>query len=345
MFMRLQTPVFSFFISVIILSTAACGHEAVAPAPQPLKVTILEISKNNLPQQLSYSGTIEPDNTAQVGFAVSGIVNNINVQEGQHVNTGQLLASIDATEYSNALAIADAGLEQAEDLYARLDGLYKKGSLPEKDYIDIKTKLAQAKANKSINAKRIADSRLLSPMSGIISSRVIERGSTAAPGVPAFTIIKTDQVYARISVPESEVGSLSNGMDVIVFIPTLSDTVKGRISIINPQADAVSRTYSVKVKLGNASGKLLPGMIAETNIQTRKSVDIIIIPATAVVRDADAIAYVYIATEQNKAIRKRVTTGNLTGNNEVIITEGLTPGDKIIIAGQSRIKDGSSITF
>jgi membrane fusion protein (multidrug efflux system) len=248
-------------IVVVLLALSSCGKEKKEEKREtpPQKVSVYQVGSATQQQQMRYSGTIEPDNTAQIGFAVGGVVNNVSVQEGQYVRQGQLLASIDATEYNNSLAIANAGLEQAEDLYKRLHELYEKGSLPAKDFIDIKAKVAQARANKNISAKRIADSRLFAPMSGIITRRSIERGSMAAPGVTAFTIIKTDQVYAMFSVPESEVGSLKSGMNGRVFIPTLGDTVSGKISIINPQADAVSRTYSVKLRLANPEQNYCPG--------------------------------------------------------------------------------------
>ena len=332
---------------IVSLALFSCGKEKQEEKQEtpPVKVSVYQVGSAAQQQQMNYSGTIEPDNTAQIGFAVGGVVNNISVQEGQHVHQGQLLASIDATEYANSLAIADAGLEQAEDLYKRLHELYEKGSLPAKDFIDIKAKVAQARASKNISAKRIADSRLYAPMSGIVSTRSIERGSMASPGVPAFTIIKTDQVYAMFSVPESEVGSLKSGMDGKVFVPTLGDTVSGKISIINPQADAVSRTFRVKVRLANPGQKLLPGMLTETKINTGKTVDALVVPATSVVRDADNISFVYTVNEAKKAVKKRVATGNLTGNNEVIIKDGLKSGEKVIIAGQSSVKDGSPVSF
>jgi len=311
----------------------------------PVKVTVYLIGKATQTQKLNYSGTIEPDNTARIGFAVGGVINNVLVQEGQRVRQGQLLATIDATEYINSLAIAESGLEQAEDLYKRLNELYQKGSLPAKDYIEIKTKVAQARSNKNISAKRIADSRLYAPMSGIITTRSIERGSMAAPGIVAFTIIKTDQVYARFSVPESEVGAIKTGMTGRVYIPTLSDTVVGKVSIINPQADAISRTYSVKIRLANPGQQLLPGMLTETKIMTNKTVQAIVVPAKAVLRDADELSFVYVVNEVRKAVKKRVTTGNLTGASEVIIKEGLRSGEQVIIAGQSALKDGSAVSF
>lgn len=332
------------FFSLLIL--AGCNtRQEVPPKPAPVKVTVQQVQQNNRLQEFSYSGSIEPENIAQVGFAVAGVVNNIAVQEGQTVSQGQLLAGIDPTEYSNALSIANAGLEQAEDMYNRLNDLYQKGSLPAKDYVDIKTKLAQAKANKSINAKHIADSRLYAPMSGIITAKLIERGSTAAPGIPAFTIVKTGIVYAKVAVPESEVGKLKTGMIAKVYVPTLGDTVEGKIHIINPQGDAVSKTYAVKILLNNSNRKLLPGMIANVTITPGNKKDVISVPATAVVRDADDITYVFVANPQNKAVRKRITAGAITGNQDILVKDGLSTGDKIIIAGQSRLKDGTDISF
>lgn len=343
--MKSRLGIIPFLIAVSALMVS-CKQEVKKVEQVPaVNVTVQPVQKTNSLQQLSYSGTIEPDNTVQVGFAVPGVVNNVAVQEGQSVNRGQLLASIDATEYSNALAIANAGLAQAEDMYARLNELYQKGSLPAKDYIEIKTKVAQARANKSINAKHIADSRLYAPMSGIVTSKMVERGSMAAPGVPAFVIVKTDKVYAKFSVSESEVGSIKKGTDAAVFIPTVNDSLKGKITIINPMADPVSKTYSIKIQLTNAGGKLMPGMLTNVRIKTDKSVDAILIPATAVVRDADDITYVFIVNAQNKAIRKRITTSTVAGMEQIMVTEGLNDGDKLVIAGQSRLKDGSAVSF
>lgn len=343
--MNFKQMLLPIILAPIVFFASCKSKEEKAATIAPLQVTVQTVQASNGLQQLSYSGTVEPDNTAQIGFAVPGVVNMIAVQEGQTVKQGQLLASIDASEYVNGLAIANAGLQQAEDLYNRLSGLYEKGSLPAKDFIDIKTKLAQARANKSINEKHIADSRLYAPMSGIITAKMVERGSTAAPGIPAFTIVKTDEVYAKVSVPESEIGSIQKGKPATIFIPTLNDSLKGVISIINPQADAASKTYSVKIRLNNISGKLLPGMIANVYINTNKQAGFLVIPATAVVRDADDVSYVFVANANKKALKKRVITGSLSGSNGVTITEGLQAGENIVTEGQSKLKDGSAISF
>ena len=92
-----------------------------------------------------------------------------------------------------------------------------------------------------------------------------------------------------------------------------------------------------------SGGKSIP--TGETKINTGKTVDALVVPATSVVRDADNISFVYTVNEAKKAVKKRVATGNLTGNNEVIIKDGLKSGEKVIIAGQSSVKDGSPVSF
>lgn len=327
---------------------SACTQQPTEEKTNPskaVKVTTYQVQKVSQLQQLVYTANIEADNTTKVGFALPGVVNNVVVQEGQFVKQGQLLASIDATEYENALAIGNASLEQAEDLYARLNELYQKGSLPAKDYMDIKTKLAQARASRSINMKHIADSKLYAPISGIVTEKLIERGSTAGPGMPAFTIIKTDKVYAKITVPESEIGVLQKGMTATVSIATLQDSLKGTISIVNPQADANAKTYAVKILLANPEQRLLPGMLAKVQIETGKPAPVIAIPAKAVVRDEDELTYVYIVNGKNMAVRKRVSVGSLTGRQEAVILDGLASGEKIVVEGQSNLRDGALVSF
>lgn len=323
----------------------SCGkeEETKKEAVAPTQISIQEIREGSQTETLRYSGSVEAENSVQIGFAAPGTVTSVLVKEGQVVKAGQLLATIDPTEYDNALLIANAGLEQAQDMYNRLNGLYQKGSLPAKDFIDIKSKLAQAQANKNLATKRVKDTRLHAPMSGIITAKLIEKGATAAPGVPAFTIINTSKVYATVSVPESEIGKVTKGQQANVFIATLNQDFSGRIAIINPVSDVVTKTYSVKIELSNASGKLLPGMLTEAKIATGQQLTTITVPTKAIVRDADNITYVYLAND-NKAVKKRITAGGLSGN-DIVISEGLKTGDKVVVAGQTKLKEGAPVSI
>ena len=332
--------------SLLIAALAGCdiNKEKTKPVEMALKVITKNIKLEGQPETLSYSGTIEADNTLSLGFSVSGRVSLVNVQEGQHVRAGQLLATVEAVEYQNAVLLAQAGVDQAADNFKRLNELHNKGSLPERDFITAKISLTQAELNKSTALKKLKDTKLYAPFDGIVSAKLIEKGATVAPGQSVFTLLKTDFVYAQASVTESEIAMLSVGRNATVSVPVLNEELRGKINIINPQADLTSKTFHVKIRIGNSNGKLLPGMMTDIKISTGKSTKFISIPSEAVVRDADDITYVFVVNDQNKAIRKRVATGGLL-ISEVVITNGLAAGDKVVIAGQNRLKDGQMVSL
>jgi len=334
------------FIILIVPLAVACSHsqQEETKANAPIKVAVREIAPQTRPEILHYPGTIEADNTVALGFSVAGRVNNVNVQEGQQVSQGQLLAEVEPEDYTNAFQIATAAEEQVADNFTRLQELHNKGSLPERDFIAAKSAMEQAQANVRIAAKRLADTKLYAPYAGIMSAKQIEKGASAAPGMPAFTMLKTDKVYAKAPIAESDISKLTPGKEVKVIIPVLNDSLKGTIAIINPQADNTSRTYAVKIRLDNSSKKLLPGMLTEMLVYTGGQQPTILIPANAVVRDADDITYVFVASD-NKSIRKRVTLHGVTTDNEVVVQSGLQTGDRLIIQGQTRLEDGNPVQF
>lgn len=331
-------------ITTLVLILVSCSEkkETVKEVVIP-KVSLKQIKSTVEKESLTYSGTIEADNTVSLGFSVPGRISKVYVQEGQKVNKGQLLATIDQTTYKNAFDIANAGLEQANDNFKRLNSLYQKGSLPERDFIAVKVAVAQANANKNLAAKNLADTKLYAPFSGMITAKMTEIGATAAPGVPAFTVMKTDKVYAKASITESEISKLKIGTDAKVEISSLNETFNGKVAIVNPSADAVTRTFNVKVRLDNKEDKLLPGMISNIKINTDNTVDVITVPSESIIRDASNILYVFVIKE-NKAIKKRVSLGSFKGN-EVIVTKGLSIGDSVVIAGNKNLKDGQTVSL
>tara|TARA_R110002050_G_scaffold233063_3_gene368802 strand:+ start:29399 stop:30412 length:1014 start_codon:yes stop_codon:yes gene_type:complete len=331
-------------LTAIVLILASCSQkkEVVKETVIP-KVTVKQIKKTSKNEVLNYSGTIEADNIVSLGFSIAGRVSQVYVQEGQNVRKGQLLASIDGTTYKNAFDIANAGLEQANDNFTRLNSLYLKESLPERDFIAVKVAVAQANANKNLAAKNLSDTKLYAPFSGMITAKTTEIGASVAPGIPAFTVMKTDKVYAKASITESEISKLKIGTDAQVEIASMGEIFNGKVAIVNLSADALTRTFNVKVRLDNAEGKLLPGMISDIKIKTKNTVSVISVPTEAILRDVNDLIYVYIVKE-NKTIKKRVSLGNFKGN-EVIVTNGLVINDNVVISGHRNLKDGQTVAL
>lgn len=297
-------------------------------------------------RNVSVSGTMVADKTAPLSFVVPGKVNHLFVDEGDRVKAGTLLATVDPADYTNGLDIAEASLARAKDAYTRYEPLYREGAFTEKNLIELKTGLAQAVAGRNIARKALANTRLYTPIPGIIGTKGIELGQMVSPQVLAFTIVKTDVIFARVSVPETEIGLVSMGQSAEVSIPALSDQrFKGRVSMIGAEADERTRTYAVKIELANPHGVLRPGMIATADIFTGKGVNVLTIPGHAIVRDADNLTYVFVADAvKGLAQRRRVVPG-AAFRNEIEIKSGLTSEDAVIVSGQHKLSDGTPITL
>jgi membrane fusion protein, multidrug efflux system len=317
-----------------------------APTIQAIKVSVQEMTETARKQSLQFSGSIEADHITTMGFSIPGTIEAVYIQEGQMVKKGQLLARIQADDFVNNLSIAEAGLMQVEDLHKRMTIMYEAGSLAEKDYVDIQSKRKQALAGRNIAAKKVKDTYLYAPTEGIIAMKNIEPGMTVAPDAPPLlTIVKTNPVFAKVSVPEPQIGKIFVGQMAKVRIPSLDKDLTGKVLIINPMADPVSKSYSVKIQLSNGDLKLLPGMIAEAEINLDKETMVLSLPPQAVVVDPNGVQYVFVADDTRKqAQRRRVKVGPFTGK-DITILDGINTGEKVVIAGQQKLHDGEAIQF
>ncbi len=336
-----------FVLPVISIFTGCRTSTALEESPQKnTKVIAKRVEIKSEKLMVFVSGFLEADKTILLSFLVPGKVENVYVDEGYHVKKGQVLANVEIDDYQSHLEIADAKLLRAQDAYNRLKPLYSDGAIPEKDFIEIKTGLSQAKAGRNIAYKKVNDTLLRSPVPGIVGLKRIEIGQMISPGMPVFTIVKTDKIYANVSVPESEIGKIALGQKTVVIISALENReVQGRVTLIGAMANPRTRSYTVKIELANPDYTLLNGMIAEAKIVTDKKVEIITVPGNAIIRDANNLMYVFLADQSTgRAIRRRVFSG-FVHKSEIEIKSGLSMGDTVIISGQHKLTDGQRIAL
>jgi len=329
----------------LILTIVSCTKKEsnLAEPTNAIRVKSEVVKKVMVSNPKSYSATVEPEQVATIGFSVPGTVTGVFVKEGQKVQVGQQLAQLDNQEFSNAYQIATASYDQVVDLYNRFTKLYEKGSLPERDYLDIKTKLAQAKASKNISAKQLNDANLKASFSGVVTMKSVEKGMVIAPGQPLLTVANLNEVFAKINVPESEINQFKKGQQAKLYIASLQKEFEGIIDLVNPQADPLTRAYMVKVRIKNSDLQILGGMLGDvwlTDTQTEQ----IIIPASAVHKGENGVTNVYVLDGSSSGvIKKRVKVSNVRGANELVIQSGLELGERIVIHASSKLYEGAAI--
>ena len=287
------------------------------------------------------SGTVEPRATSEVAFEVPGKLVTVAVDEGDQVAAGQLLAALDRTDYSLAFEQATLTAGRASDEARRARILAAADAMAPNDLEKAVNAEAQANVASAIAEKRLRDARLVSPLSGIVARRHANRGETVPAGAALFTIVDLDTVRARVAVPESDVGVITNGSAANLTVPSLGDTTfVGRVRLVGVAADKVSRTFAVEISVPNAGHRLKAGMVVEASIETPNDVTRLTVPASAIVHDAEGATQVFIYSSNEQRVHaRRITPGAFAGR-EVEITSGLSEGELVVIGGQQQLREG-----
>lgn len=293
----------------------------------------------------TYVGEVEAATSTPVSFTGMGAVERVLVSEGQRVARGQTLAIMDATQPRNTLAAAEAALSQAHDAYARMKTLHDQQALSDMDWVEVQSKVAQAEATVAAAKKAIADCTLLAPCAGVIGKNPMESGTTALPSQPVCTILDISAVKVRAAVPEREVAAIAASTPARITVAALGGrTFQGAAIEKGVEADATTRTYSIRVRVPNADRQLLPGMVAEVALGTAGAAgaaEQITVPVRAVQQDARGRLFVWTVAG-GKAHRTTVSTGPTAGNR-IAIASGLQPGDRVITAGYQKVSEGSTV--
>ena len=308
-----------------------------------IKVKTYVVQQTEMERELNYSGIITPSVSISLNFERPGTVTRIYVDEGDQVKKGQVLAEIDPATFESTYQAAKAMQDQAQDAYNRMKSVHDKGSLPDIQWEEIKSKLEQANSTAEIAKENLSKTRLVSPSDGIIGKRNIETGSMAMPGASSFDLVTIDEVYVKVSVPENEINLMEKGQKANIIINAIGkEPFTAYVEKIGVVANPVAKTYEVKLRLKNPQLNIKPGMVCDVEIQL-PNLKIMSVPIHAVMKDTKGNPYVY-TVENNKAVKKDVVIGEFIGN-DIQILSGIDTNNRIITNGIDKLTDGSRLSY
>ena len=332
-------------LAVMIACSCSEKKEGAVKAPTRVKTEVVGQSTVNSGQ--TYVGIIEEQEATAVSFTGMGIVKRMLVSEGQAVSRGQLIAEMDDTQARNLLAGAEAQMTQANDALQRYGMLHDNGSLPEVQWVEIQSKVAQAKSQLEVAKKNLADCRLVAPVSGIIGRKQIGAGETALPSQAVATILNISNVKVKVSIPEAEVGSISPNTSSMIKVDAIGRSYEGGRIEKGVQADAMTHTYDIRINVPNGDRKLLPGMVASVQFTAeipQYTEQAVTLPVTAVQKNADGSLFVWTVDKDSTAHRTAVTIGETQGN-AIAITNGIGNGQRIVTEGYQKLSEGTKVIF
>ena len=334
------------FILILILSLLqGCSDRKNTTHINEVQIPVLtsSVEASESLKEISLSGNIEGFKTVRLGFLVAGKINFIAANEGQMVSKGQLLSSLDPANYGIAKELADIQVNQVQDEYDRLKLMYDNNSLSESDFARISYGLQQAKAQQKLHTKNLEDTKLFSPIEGVLLKKLCETGEITGVGIPLFVVSDIRKIKVSAFIPENELHNIRLGQTARVLIPSLDNTFDGKIIEVGSAADVASRSFSVKIEVVNRGMLIRPGMIAEVKIVTGQDQKILLIPAGSILHDFNNQSFVYVIDgSTGKAFRRNVSLGRAI-NDKIEVISGLKESDMVVSGGQQKLVDGSQV--
>jgi membrane fusion protein, multidrug efflux system len=332
------------FLTFLLLNGCQAKKNRREADINPVPVITVKASESPLGKEISLSGNIEGNKTVRLGFMVAGKIDFISAEEGEQVSRNKLLASLDPASYEIAKELADIQVNQVQDEYDRLKSMHDRNSLSESDFAKISYGLQQAKAQQKLNAKNLADTKLYSPIDGVLLKRLAEPGEITGVGIPQFVVSDIRKIKVNAFIPENELHNIKIGQTAKVTIPSINRTCEGKITEVGSAADPASRAFSIKIEISNPDLVIRPGMIAEATILAGATGKFLGIPVVAIQHDYNDQSFIYIVdTLKNRAFRRNVSLGKFM-NDWIEITSGLNENEIVVAGGQQNLVDGSPVS-
>lgn len=352
----------TFTLLIIILLIVSCGKKEttsiVDNTPQ-IKVAISKVSMNNSSPFLSVNGKIQASKSATLSTRMMGYVSQVHVKVGQNVKKGELLISINnedlkakQAQVNAEIVKAKTAFANAEKNYKRFKNLFESNSITQKEMDDIAVHFQMAKSSlevakqmkKEINAQ-FEYSNIKAPFSGVITSKNIESGAMANPGMPLLSMEIPNNFEVIAMVPESEIIQIKDGDKVNVIVNAIHKTIPGIVTEISTSAKNTGGQYLVKINVTQKSTSILSGMFATVQFPLEKNTKntMVLIPNKALVKKGQ-LSGVYTVSEMNTAVLRWLRIGRTYGD-KVEILSGLNASESYIISAEGKLYNGAKITI
>lgn len=315
---------------------------------QAALVTTHVIKDTTFNHFIEVQGNVETDENIIIYPEFSGILTNVYVEEGQQVRKGQRLAKIDDGGMSSQLARQEAQTTLAKTTFERQKRLWDQKIGSEIQYLEAKTNYEASQAATNQLRSQIAKSVITAPFSGVIDDIIAEQGQVVNQGQSSvMRLVNLDDMYVNAAIPESFLGKVSKGTDVIVELNSLGTSFEGKILQVGNFVNPDNRTFTIKVAIPNPDNKVKPNLIANVKVNDYTSENAIAIPENIIQQNAagESIAYIYEPKTDSTGIAKQVKLEKgLTHNDTVEITSGLQEGQTLILDGARSLRDGQEVT-
>jgi multidrug efflux system membrane fusion protein len=357
-------------VSVFIVSAFAAAHlgacsekKAQAPQSPSVPVTAAAVVQKTVPVQIRAIGNVEPYATVGVKSQIGGVLMRVHFKEGQDVNKGALLFTIDPRPYEAAVKQAEANLakdaaqvENAREEARRYAELVKKGYVAREQYDQIRTNAAALEATVNADKAAVENAQLQlkycfisSPLTGRTGSLISYEGNLikATADTSMVVINQIQPIYVTFSVPEQQLAEIKKYMAIekvkveAVIGKDEAHPAEGVLTFVDNTVDVATGTIKLKATFANQEKRLWPGLFVNVSVTLTTQPNSIVVPSQAI-QTGQGGQYTFVIKD-DLSVESRPVVVSRTLDGEAVVDKGLKPGEKVVTDGQLRLIPGARV--
>ncbi len=315
---------------------AGPGFPGAPGADVTPSVEVVTASARNVAQESTYSSSVEPYATNNIMPQTGARIRKINVEVGDYVVKGQVLAEMDRLQLDQL----ELQIQNDEVEYARLKGLYEEGGVSQSD---LEAAELGYKVRKTNYQNLLENTILRSPINGFVTARNFDVGDMFAMSAPLFTVQQVIPVKLLVGISENEYTKVKKGDVVSITVDALPGrSFTGKVNRLYPTINAATHTFNAEVIVQNADRALRPGMFARVTVNFGTNHRIVLPDRCIVKQEGTGQRFVYLLNPDDTVSYVPVTVGRHIGS-EYEIVDGVEEGATVVSKGQATLKDGVKV--
>lgn len=340
---------------LLLQGCAESDTAPIDPGPKVVQARTVIVQPGSWLRAFKSYGLVVPAEEYEIGVEVSSTVNLVSFREGDTIAAGDLLMQLDTKRLKLQLEGARASVEearanyeQARSTHQRNESIYKSGVISEQMYLQSEANLKSAQANLrranssyEIAQQELADARVTSPVSGVVTRRNVEIGQSVSPMDRLGVIRVTESLRVETFVSQKDINHVSVGMEALVTSPgTPGKVFAGRVDQVASSAEVATGNYEVGVVVEDSGNLLRDGMSAMVEFRTETAEGTLAVPRAALVDRNRKLMVYRLEDDIARAVEPLLGVGNA---ETVPVISGLAAGDEVIISNLRLISDGQEI--
>lgn len=311
-------------------------------------VNIKSMHPDTFTHMIQVNGSVESDLQATISPETNGQIETIHVEEGQRVNKGELLVSLNTEVTRKSIQEVKTSLELARTTYKKQKKLWEQDIGSEMQYLEAKNRVKSLESQLETMKAQLNMAKIKAPFSGIVDNILVKKGDLGMPGKQLLKMVNLQKLKVNASVSESYLSKIQKGDTVQLEFPAYPN-IKMEVpifrtgNIIHPD----NRTFKIQLKINNIKQKLKPNIISVLHINDYTNKKAFIVPSIAIKKDMKGNFLFVVDKDDEKGLiaKKRYVKTGKTHKDQTEILSGLSQGEQVIVDGYNMVTSGTKINI